>query len=358
MKKLHIGLNVVSGTLKDQGDCQKKPVGNIFTQEPCLLLGEQINVDKQVSTFEYNSYTDTYPSCTSGITAQDCSMLDDGKGCGSSQDDPCDGKDTACYIETIITIGKQIESTEHDGQLEGTAHEQQIKKLQYQQGIALKKALQRYINADSLETALSVLNQVAPFATVDVTDKMGLLLAINNGAYTPQIDDLLAELPESNEKTLWAMQQTMRKDGTLLYALTEKQIETLHTMIAQRSRGYIVAESWLEAATGEKFPLIIDETSTTSGRIAAPKRVGEILRCSPNPAQDEVSIHYLLPNNTTTGNIVIYNLLGSKMKTVAVSSDDTNVIYLDISTLPVGTYIYTLEVNGRVIARQKMAITK
>jgi hypothetical protein len=77
----------------------------------------------------------------------------------------------------------------------------------------------------------------------------------------------------------------------------------------------------------------------------------------PNPAKRVANINYALAQGWNKAEIVIYSMLGSKVKTIKLT-EDQGTKKVDVSSLPSGMYFYTLTVDGNAISTKKMLVTK
>jgi len=65
----------------------------------------------------------------------------------------------------------------------------------------------------------------------------------------------------------------------------------------------------------------------------------------PNPANAEVTFKYTFAAGTKTANISLFNVLGSKVKTLELSAH-LETAMLDVTDLNPGVYFYTLNIDG------------
>jgi len=78
------------------------------------------------------------------------------------------------------------------------------------------------------------------------------------------------------------------------------------------------------------------------------------LKLSPNPTKDNVVIDFFVPDNTPVS-ILIYNIIGEQVKTIAVNKEIGNAsIQIDVKDLPIGEYI--VQVKGKNHSGQKILI--
>lgn len=76
---------------------------------------------------------------------------------------------------------------------------------------------------------------------------------------------------------------------------------------------------------------------------------------SPNPTGIGTSIDYSLPKDMTNANLVVVDLKGRTVSTQAIT-DQSGVVELNTSVWAAGTYIYSIVVEGRAVARKKMIV--
>ena len=65
----------------------------------------------------------------------------------------------------------------------------------------------------------------------------------------------------------------------------------------------------------------------------------------PNPANTEVTFKYNFASGTKSASIVLFNVLGSKVKTIELSAQEETAM-LDVTDLNPGVYFYTLNIDG------------
>jgi len=75
----------------------------------------------------------------------------------------------------------------------------------------------------------------------------------------------------------------------------------------------------------------------------------------PNPFRGMTTIEYKLPLKANNPSLIIYNMEGKQIKTIALTDRSGNVNF-DGSNLTSGTYVYTLNANGEQLAQQTMVI--
>jgi hypothetical protein len=78
----------------------------------------------------------------------------------------------------------------------------------------------------------------------------------------------------------------------------------------------------------------------------------------PNPNRGSTLIRYHLPQSTGDARIVITNMKGQLLKSIALSNKGAAQVTLDGSTLAAGNYTYSLWVEGRQVDTKQMQIIK
>ena len=80
----------------------------------------------------------------------------------------------------------------------------------------------------------------------------------------------------------------------------------------------------------------------------------------PNPALDQTTIPYLLPENTSAAHIKLHELVtGRLVSTIALPTRAGNAeATVELSNLPSGFFTYTLHINGQPVATKKMVVIK
>ncbi|HVG42732.1 MAG TPA: tail fiber domain-containing protein, partial [Chitinophagaceae bacterium] len=78
----------------------------------------------------------------------------------------------------------------------------------------------------------------------------------------------------------------------------------------------------------------------------------------PNPNNGSTTIRYHLPQSAGNAQIVITNMKGQVLKSINLNSRGDGQITLNASTLPAGSYNYTLYVEGKSMDNKKMLIVK
>ena len=125
-----------------------------------------------------------------------------------------------------------------------------------------------------------------------------------------------------------------------LQPIIEAQKEKIKTLEARITK----LEQALEMITSGKNKNVSNSISTTS-----------LEQNKPNPFTANTTIRYSIPKSSR-GQIIIYDMNGKILK--SLEANDSGVAQVDGNSLPPGTYIYALIVNGKTTLSKKMVIIK
>jgi len=107
-----------------------------------------------------------------------------------------------------------------------------------------------------------------------------------------------------------------------------------------------------------------DMTCLTAIYNYRPTGIGEILtggnsmflNAYPNPVDFEATFQYSLPKNINSAEVIIMNILGSKVGEYELNLNKTNSV-ISTSNLNNGIYFYSLEIDGKVISTKKLLVS-
>jgi len=86
---------------------------------------------------------------------------------------------------------------------------------------------------------------------------------------------------------------------------------------------------------------------------------GKVFQNNPNPFKNTTVINYELPENMTQARIIITDLMGKQVANYNLAANQkTGQVTVQANGLTNGTYIYTLIVDGTLIASNKMIVAK
>lgn len=78
----------------------------------------------------------------------------------------------------------------------------------------------------------------------------------------------------------------------------------------------------------------------------------------PNPFGETTQIPFMVPNEANDAKLLIYDNLGSLIKTVEIDQKGQGVVNIQASNLASGNYVYKLVVDGKDVMTKKMVLTK
>lgn len=108
----------------------------------------------------------------------------------------------------------------------------------------------------------------------------------------------------------------------------------------------------LEATVEELKQLLLNRsTSTTIG-----SDLPELFQNVPNPAKNETSIRYYVPQSVKTASIEIYSISGQMIRSFPLREKGNGTIRLSNGDLQSGTYVYKMTTDGKVTEAKKMII--
>ncbi len=122
----------------------------------------------------------------------------------------------------------------------------------------------------------------------------------------------------------------------------QKEIDDLKTMVANLSQQKSFSSA--QAASDVAENNITITSATLDQNI-------------PNPLTNSTNIGYYIPSNLHNAILMITDMNGKKIKQVSLQPGKGN-ITIDATTLSAGAYSYSLIINGRIIAKRKMIVTR
>jgi hypothetical protein len=81
-------------------------------------------------------------------------------------------------------------------------------------------------------------------------------------------------------------------------------------------------------------------------------------QASPNPAKNTTLIRYSAPDGTSSAKLILTNAKGQVVKEINLANTGTGQVNLNTTSLPSGTYNYSLWINGQQAASKQLVIMK
>lgn len=112
-------------------------------------------------------------------------------------------------------------------------------------------------------------------------------------------------------------------------------------------------------AQGTKFNVVIVNPTRSGLQDSEKVQVAHVEQNSPNPFQKETLIPYFVPENSQTAQIVLYNSIGSIVKTLKIQTFGSGEMALQMNDLmATGYYNYALFVDGKQVNAKLMLFVK
>jgi hypothetical protein len=80
------------------------------------------------------------------------------------------------------------------------------------------------------------------------------------------------------------------------------------------------------------------------------------LEAYPNPANNNATISYNLPSNYNSGKIIIRNMIGKEVKTIAINGGSNSKMTISTSDMPNGVYFYSIIGDGKPLSTKKLIV--
>ncbi|MFT4525732.1 MAG: hypothetical protein ACI85F_001888, partial [Bacteroidia bacterium] len=99
-----------------------------------------------------------------------------------------------------------------------------------------------------------------------------------------------------------------------------------------------------------------DAGHTNGGSTGLGEDAAQLEQNQPNPFSENTTIKYYLPNSTERAAMAITDMNGTVLKTFTLSGKGYGQVLIGGGSLPSGTYIYTLTVNGEQVDSKRMML--
>lgn len=178
----------------------------------------------------------------------------------------------------------------------------------------------------------------------------------NNFPKTGQIGFIAQELNEViPEAVIQDSKGYYFVDYTKVIPVLTKAIQEQQTVIDEKSKKTEELESRILVLEGTINNKLITPQSSinTLSQTDAPF----LSQNKPNPFNQSTTINYIIPPNSSSAAICIYDLTGKQLKRYNIDQRGKGNLVLNASEFNPGIFIYTLFVNGNEIASQKMILT-
>jgi hypothetical protein len=150
------------------------------------------------------------------------------------------------------------------------------------------------------------------------------------------------------------------EDGTILFTDTAYPAILANTPLQQYpiyntpSNG---TKMILSDRTGHAKVYSLPGTLTTAIDRTSHSFKGNMGNAYPNPTANTTTIPYTLPQGTTQGELVFYNMQGTEVKHFKVDNTFSSLL-ISTADIPAGTYYYQLQTGGNASSAKKLIIIK
>lgn len=101
-----------------------------------------------------------------------------------------------------------------------------------------------------------------------------------------------------------------------------------------------------------------DFNNSSNDLSSGPSSVPMLYQNTPNPFNQQTNIQYFIPTSAQSASIMLFDLNGKLIKTIAVINFGTGSITINGNELTSGMYVYSLVVNGQIIDTKRMILTQ
>ena len=177
----------------------------------------------------------------------------------------------------------------------------------------------------------------------------------------------LNEIPSDNEedrnyKKYYEVLVEQLEQGKKLHEVTGSQENRIREVAVSGTEVAANALVFLEFVKGEIIVRVPEKSPGTSARtssaigasLTSTLNKPELSESVPNPFSESTRIIALIPAENKTAELIIYSLLGEKMRTFNLQPGKENTINIEKGVLAPGIYLYNLTVDGMLIDTKTM----
>ena len=136
----------------------------------------------------------------------------------------------------------------------------------------------------------------------------------------------------------------------------EEKIEQQEERIEQQQTQIDDLQKMLESLLADRSSSTHSEQENNNSTTRPKEEL--LLQNQPNPFSAQTTIAYHIPKTTTRAKIHITDLSGKILKTYPLKGTGTGNIKVQGNTFAAGIYMYSLELDGALVATKKMVLTK
>lgn len=165
------------------------------------------------------------------------------------------------------------------------------------------------------------------FSGVDAPKNENDLYGLRYAEFVVPLTKAVQELADENDELKKKMQQQ------------QQQIDELRTLIMSQQSNISSSQS--------------NALNTTEKAIGA-----SLMQNIPNPANNSSVIQYSIPANFSSARLIITDRKGAITRSFSINSKGNGQVVVNTSNLASGTYLYSLQIDGRIVAGRQMVVAK
>ncbi|WP_124636552.1 zinc-dependent metalloprotease [Taibaiella sp. KBW10] len=214
----------------------------------------------------------------------------------------------------------------------------------------------------------SIEEMVAFLEAVDHIEAKKLLLPLyleqeNYSAF----DKLLANLRLPDEEITayhdyYSLLRTLKEENRSIKMLTEEELSMVREIAAGTLDISDRAKSLLDFGYNEPWHHYQEQMpSELSGGIYGTKVAtqSKLSDAVPNPAERYTTVKVVLSQEDAAhALLLVHDMMGKLVRTYTLKEAGNHNLRIDLDGLPAGLYIYTLQVNGKMVQSKRLAVTK
>lgn len=176
----------------------------------------------------------------------------------------------------------------------------------------------------------------------------------NLGFIAQELQKVIPEMVVNDEHVGYLMIQNYEQ----LFPVIVEAIKEQQTLIEEKDK--LVADlierlEKLENASEDNQQVLEDFTLEVS-LSGAQKAL--LSQNQPNPFNGETNINFFVPHSSESARIQIFDQNGRLWKSISIGDRGHGKLNVQTSDIPSGTFVYNLEVNGKIVATKKMIISE
>ncbi|MBS1748033.1 MAG: tail fiber domain-containing protein [Bacteroidetes bacterium] len=233
-------------------------------------------------------------------------------------------------------------------------------------------------NIKDFLSAMSIINQLQPkqfdFKHDSIYAKMNLPIGSHYGLIAQDVEKVLPnlvkdskfdipEIPKIGKEPDTTKQKHQKQsinfkavNYTEFIPIIIKAMQEQQQMISNQQKEIDDLKTKVESLEQQKsFSSAQTASDATENNITATSATLD--QNIPNPLSNSTSIGYYIPSNLHNATLMITDMNGKKIKQVSLQPGKGN-ITIDATTLSAGAYSYSLMINGKIIAKRKMIVTR